>query len=553
MGKHSYEFSNEAQNRLEAFDADKKVQENNLYWESLIGDAGKTDFSEDAQQRLLDAQTYHEHRLAMEARDDTYSPMDAETTSAAFDREWDAAIEENEARDAAFSEKKNSLDAKLASNVKLRQIQRLSNSIEELREQKVNADNADHLEQLLVAKEDRLESLLLAYENESNESPADRYEILDYTLTGRVVAPSSARTNAEASSVESQEDSTPETPQETTPLFDELANQYGLGNENLAADAKHRAMLDDDGEEENLAADLEHRAMLHDNEESLAADAEHRALLNDDQHEGNLAADPELRALLNDNDENLAADAKHRAMLDDDGEEENLAADLEHRAMLHDNEENLAADAEHRALLNDDQHDKVALDHPMTRGERVLAWWNGSRMHSFFEKRRTSKNMNRTVVALGAVVLGAAVASRLGWFHDFGFDPNITPDHHDGTPNPDTGNNGGDHEPQAPKAPENQQAPDAPAPAPTPNPEAILALYEPAFNVPYASGGLDLMGRLNVPASDWYDKVVPGLLEKYPNDFYPEQVNGYIDVRFDRPGPLPKEIQRDILHRLGKI
>lgn len=481
MGKHSYEFSNEAQNRLEAFDADKKVQENNLYWESLIGDAGKTDFSEDAHQRLLDAQTYHEHRLAMEARDDTYSPMDAETTSAAFDREWDAAIEENEARDAAFSEKKNSLDAKLASNVKLRQIQRLSNSIEELREQKVNADNADHLEQLLVAKEDRLESLLLAYENESNESPADRYEILDYTLTGRVVAPSSARTNAEASSVESQEDSTPETLQETTPLFDKLANQYGLGNENLAADAKHRAMLDDDGEEENLAADLEHHAMLHDNEESLAADAEHRA------------------------------------------------------------------------LLNDDQHDKVALDHPMTRGERVLAWWNGSRMHSFFEKRRTSKNMNRTVVALGAVVLGAAVASRLGWFHDFGFDPNITPDHHDGTPNPDTGNNGGDHEPQAPKTPENQQAPDAPAPAPTPNPEAILALYEPAFNVPYASGGLDLMGRLNVPASDWYDKVVPGLLEKYPNDFYPEQVNGYIDVRFDRPGPLPKEIQRDILHRLGKI
>jgi hypothetical protein len=483
MGKHSYEFSNEAQNRLEAFDADKKIQENNLYWESLVGDAGKTDFSDDARQRLLDANAYHEHRLAMEARDVDYIPMDHETTSAAFDREWDAAIVENEARDTALAEKVSTLDAKLAADPKLRRIHMMAKDVDQLRNRIFNAENVERREQILAAKEDKLEELLLAYENESNESPSDRYEILDYALTGHVVPPSSIKGDFETDITESTVDSTPEAPQETTPLFDEIANQYNL----------------------------------------------------DDTHDN----------------ENLAADPEHRALLNDDSEEENLAADPEHRALLDD--ENLAADDEHRALLNDEENQEASLDHPMTRSERVLAWWNGSRMHSFFEKRRTSKNMNRTVVALGAVVLGAAVASRLGWFHDFGFDPNHVPDHNGGTLNPDTGNNGGDHEPQAPKVPENQPTPDTPAPAPTPNPEAILALYEPAFNVPYASGGLDLMNRLNVPASDWYDKVVPGLLEKYPYDFYPEQVNGYIDVRFDRPGPLPKEIQRDILHRLGKL
>jgi hypothetical protein len=551
MGKHSYEFSNEAQNRLEAFDADKKVQENNLYWESLVGDAGKTDFSDDARQRLLDAQAYHEHRLVMESREDNYNPMDHETTSAAFEREWDAAIAENEDRDNALAEKVNTLDAKLAANPKLRRIQMMANDVDQLRDRIFNAENVERREQILAAKEDKLEELLLAYENESNESPSDRYEILDYALTGHVAAPSSAEVTSETASAESVIDSAPEAAEESTPLFDELSDQYNLNEsadqENLAASAESRAMLDDD-EEENLAADTEHRAQLDDDEENLAASANIRASLDDDNE--NLAADPELRAMLDDDikEENLAANPESRALLNDD--EENLAADTEHRAMLNDDseEENLAADSEHHALLNEEEDKDATLDHPMTRSERVLAWWNGSRLRGFLEERRTSENVKRTVVVLGAAALAAAVAARLGWFHDLGFDPNHTPGHNGGTPNPDTGNNGGDHTAQAPKNHE------TPAPAPTPNPqEAILAQYEPAFNVPYASGGEDLMKRLGVTPTEWYSKVVPGLLEKYPHDFYPEQVNDYIDVRFDRPGPLPKEIQRDILHRLGKI
>lgn len=579
MAKHSYEFSNEAQNRLDTFDPSKRAQENEEYWNSLIGDAGKTDFSKDAHQRLLDAQDYHNHRLAMEARDDTYSPMDG--SSSAFDQEWDAAIAENEARDKARDDKQAALDAKIASTPKLRRIQMLSRDVDELRSQTFDADNVERREQVLAAKEDKLEELLLAYENESTESPAERNEILDYVISGHFNTPTAHTGNVETASVHTEAKTTTSTPEAIpvkseapSPLYDELARRYNLdddtsekaavadSDESLAASEDRLAMLDEadnqqlEASEDRLAvldaADgVEHEEVIAKDNENLVADEAHLAKLDEadaDADGQRLEADADRLTLLDAADgveTQTPARAEAVAVVDHN---ENLAATPEGLAVL-DN-----ADADHEVIVEEHEEEEgYTPQHPMTRRERLLYRWNESRLHRFFERKRTTDNVNRTAMALGAVTIAAAVAAvgyRFGWFHNIGIDPNVIPGTHDGGGNttpPDNNHDGGTNGSTGNTPDQHPTTPDVP---PVTSP---LEVYAPAFNIPQASGGEDLMRRLGVPPIDWYTKVAPGLAEKFPNDFYTQQVGNFTDVRFSHPGQYSQEIEREILHRLGKI
>lgn len=531
MAKHTaYEFNNEAQDRLASFESNKNTQENDKYWEWLLDDAGKTDFSPEAHQRVHEAKAYHEHRVEMEARPDDYQPL-----GDGFEREWATAIAENEARDAAQAEKADRIQARIAADPKLRRLQMLAESTNELGAQdaSTDADRDIRQQQVYAAKRDKFDELLVEYDASSDLSFDEKSEIYDH-LVGLIFATQKAPTSPATSEKNTPVAETNKETSEDTPLYDELASRHLRDMEDTAdanrdtvtaADEAHLALLD--ATDNALAADAEHLRLLDEDDNQREADTAHLDLLNaadgvrSDEHEQTPA------------NEALAADEEHAALLNAADAEPNeaLVADEAHLAMLD------AADAQPQA-----EEEQYVLAHPVTRRERLLAAWN--RTTERFNSKRTTQSDKRTAAAVAVAVIATAVAvvgHRFGWFHGIGLDPNLLPPSGNGpsTPPPET--------PPTPEQPPTH-TPEVPPVAANP-----LEIYAPAFNIPQGSGGEDLMRRLNVSPTEWYSKVAPGLAEKYPHDFYTQNVGSFVDVRFSHPGPLSKDIEQDILQRLGKI
>jgi hypothetical protein len=194
---HMSETAPRSNPRLDDFEANKASHEREQFESELYGEAGQTDFSDEARKRVEEADKYERHMegLANETRSDHDRGLDrlesGEVESAAYNREHDDAIIANDEIDAYKMKdeidakaKADAIDAKIAADPKLRRMDYLAQQIAELRNKPVD-ENADADILRLKGLEDNLESYLVKYA-ESDDYDA---ELADLMIERSATAP----------------------------------------------------------------------------------------------------------------------------------------------------------------------------------------------------------------------------------------------------------------------------------------------------------------------------------------------------------------------------
>lgn len=159
---------NLAAERLAKFDSEKARLETEAYWASLIGDAGETDFSPEANLRLQEASVYDEHlsKLANESRGSLHRTLAAAKTD----------------KPAISLERIAEIDAAVSSNPKLRFMDKFAHEIAELKTlASEEEDVEDGLQRQIADKETRLYQLLARFAK--GDDPIAQNEIIDHLLS----------------------------------------------------------------------------------------------------------------------------------------------------------------------------------------------------------------------------------------------------------------------------------------------------------------------------------------------------------------------------------
>ncbi len=217
--------------RLENFEANKAAHEQAQYEDALYGEAGVTDFSDEAKKRLHEADAYEQHLESMADRGEDYDAVAAN-------------LENGDYKDA--------IDRQIATDPNLRRMEMLAKSIASANATEVTPENADRLPGVVKDKEDKLQELMIAFNETSELDPADKDEIMrriiDMTEQSAASGTASASENQEAASTAGTEtaeqeqvaepatESVPvDTPANEGESLEEYEARYGV-NPNLAID-----------------------------------------------------------------------------------------------------------------------------------------------------------------------------------------------------------------------------------------------------------------------------------------------------------------------------
>jgi len=186
---------------LNNFDAKKAEHDQQAWLNELQGEAGITDFSDDARKRLEELREYHdkmEQRANEPVRNDEdnksgnfvdtqrYKDLMAlnNEPSPAYEREWDDAIVENETFDAKLAADKAqaeaefaALDTKIAVDPRLRRMNNMSRELAGLREKLVDVDTESRDTARMNDLNDKLQELILRYSesDDYDEAIADMF------------------------------------------------------------------------------------------------------------------------------------------------------------------------------------------------------------------------------------------------------------------------------------------------------------------------------------------------------------------------------------------
>lgn len=184
-----------AQSEIDAFTAAKKAEAKQLLLEDIFADS-VTGHSELDEKRVQEGAEYYKHLEELSNRSEDYDAYDNEATHTAFDREWDDAIEENEAFDAAQA----AFEAKMQADPKIRQMSIIADSIVALRAKLVTLETADADAQRIDDLEDRLTVLLTNYSERDDYDAAIESAIIDKTAAEgqSIESKPVAQTSAEA-------------------------------------------------------------------------------------------------------------------------------------------------------------------------------------------------------------------------------------------------------------------------------------------------------------------------------------------------------------------
>ena len=204
--------------RLDNFETNKAAFERNEFEDALYADAGKEvngkgNFGEDDLNRIKDADAYERHLETLSQRSDADPTLNDlnHKPSPAFEREWDDAIVMNESYDESKSSASREVGDKIADSPQLRRMLAMAQAIAELRNRKINEDNADVLVDRLQEKEDRLNDLLAAYSETDEADDAVIDHIIDSTVSDEAEADATNGKESEndASSTERTENNEP--------------------------------------------------------------------------------------------------------------------------------------------------------------------------------------------------------------------------------------------------------------------------------------------------------------------------------------------------------
>ena len=543
--------SNRAADRLKQFDA--KVQEDK-YWGELIGDAGETDFSDEARLRLEEAAAYDAH-LEKISKNESYGTLDSALDS------------------AEAGEYKDSIDRLIDSNPQLRRLAARAEAFNKLRNEPQYHSLADAEKRSDVQEQDILDTLLEIEEQggvksytrntteeggkinvetvtlDKNDISEINNRIFDLMYREATPAHTSAPAPAEAKVTEkpAKEESKPVDAVAETDDTDALAD---IKAADVSLDSGDNAGFLDMDEINRLAA-LE------------AADVSLGGITTVEATTGIAPEDISVLESMEPADVSLTSNEESQ---NDLLSEEDAAAlnGIEAADVSVEQEEEHVYEAEPFLGVEDIQsrlahEDETTENHHRNRFNPIY------RAHMLFNRvtskiRERSGNMTANeksraakvglgIVGLAAVSLAAVAVYKnnpdiQNWIADLGNNLGIdtTPDAIQ-TPAPiDTGDS---------ISPDNSSIDTTPPVTPE-TPAVSEFLNNTAFNTPAGGGGEGLMKNLGIDTQKWYS-ISGDLPDLFPNEFYREQLpSGLTDIRFRHEGFLPEDAQKLILQRLGK-
>jgi hypothetical protein len=539
--------SNRAADRLKQFDA--KVQEDK-YWGELIGDAGETDFSDEARLRLEEAAAYDAH-LEKISKNESYGTLDS-------------ALDNAEA-----GEYKDSIDRLIDSNPQLRRLAARAEAFNKLRNEPQFHSLADAEKRSDVQEQDILDTLLeieeqggvKSYTRSTTEEGGkinvetvtlDKNDISEinnriFDRMYREASPATTTTETKIGEKSAKEESKPVDAVAETDDIDALAD---IKAADVSLDSGDKAGFLDMDEINRLAA-LE------------AADVSLGGVTTVEATTGITPEDISVLENMEPADVSLASNAEPQNDLLSEEDAASLNG-IEAANVSLEQEEEHVYEAEPFLDVEGIQS-RLSHEEETTENHRRNRFNPMYRAHMLFNKA-TSKIRERTgnstaneksraakiglgIVGIAAVSLAAVAAYKSNpdiqnWLNDIGnnlgFD-NI-PDTSN-TPAPiETGNNinpdNGSIDTTPPVTPETPAVPEL--------------LNTPAFNTLNGGGGEALMSNLGIDTQKWYT-ISADLPDLFPNDFYREQLpSGFTDIRFRHTGFLSEDAQKVLLQRLGK-
>jgi hypothetical protein len=164
--------------RLDNFEKVKAQTEQEIFEQNLYGDAGTTDFSEEARRRVEEADEYERHMEEM-AKRGNFDPEDTAAEAArrrgytfgnlndepspAYERELETMVAETREKEQLERAEREAFAAKIEESPILRMADKISREIQELRNKTVDPDTYEADKQRITHLEDRLEALLDRY------------------------------------------------------------------------------------------------------------------------------------------------------------------------------------------------------------------------------------------------------------------------------------------------------------------------------------------------------------------------------------------------------
>lgn len=197
-------MSERINHRLDNFDSNKAAAEQKDFEDSLYGEAGSTDFSDEARKRVGEADAYERQLENMAARegmseDEVYDSVTEQAGNDYMDNLHEEALSENEAFDEAKQAEAQELNDRMQADPRVRRMQMLANDIASLGASEFNADNEARKTQALKDKQDKLESLLIDFNENSLDTfeEAERDKIVSDIINATESAPQSVEASAE--------------------------------------------------------------------------------------------------------------------------------------------------------------------------------------------------------------------------------------------------------------------------------------------------------------------------------------------------------------------
>jgi hypothetical protein len=518
--------------RLENFEANKAAHEQAQYEDALYGEAGVTDFSDEAKKRLHEADAYEQHLESMADRGEDYDAVAAN-------------LENGDYKDA--------IDRQIATDPNLRRMEMLAKSIASANATEVTPENADRLPVVVKDKEDKLQELMIAFNETSELDSADKDEIMrriiDMTEQSAASDTASASKNQEAASTAGTEtaeqeqvaepatESVPvDTPANEGESLEEYEARYGV-NPNLAIDPNEMPIAMPDMSGINPEQEQQMEFTIGDIVRVRRTSGE---VEDDWQVLGVSANNPDGRVVVGKDgvgtkrlswQELVDMQSLEVSSAEEQPEEEqnevasdDAEQDVDHEVDEDTSDEETGVDNRARSWF---KRAKDAVNGGLTKlyfgiGRTMNKLASNERKEGETDdeyNERMKRNGRRAAVGIAAV---AAAYGAYRLYHGI-----------------DSGSGGGTGG-SSPEHPFNPTVDPSDLGPDTPNGGGNTAhaelLNSDAWNIPKGSGGEALMDRLGVDKSVWYEHQNE-FLDRFPNEAY-RMADG--NVGFDDPGRLSK-------------
>lgn len=204
--------------RLNSWDANQAAHDRERFEDELFGEAGKSDFSEEARTRAEEAGAYEDHLESVQGRGDDYDVMS--------------------------DGRMDSVDRDIQADPRLRRAAMIASNVRELGNREISSADADQLSERYEELQDKLADLLSDFDTDSTLHQIQKEEIMSRIIDMTTEAPADSATN-ESLPVEHAVADSQETSAENKPTDEEGSTNEKVADDEVADDKGAAEDIDD--------------------------------------------------------------------------------------------------------------------------------------------------------------------------------------------------------------------------------------------------------------------------------------------------------------------